>query len=1048
MIINMEQTRVQQKRGDLGRIDKDPSQQGVVKSLRTNNQALMEKLFHNFREMQEGESERESEGRDRSELADNTTSKVYSDRATMKLTDQSRSFGQNISMNHNLPSISSQPRLTTVNGGFGQRRKDGNGKNLTSRENGYFDGTFDDVSGRERVVSSVCEKTRERRADQENGHSKNRKTGDRQTDLSKKSQSIFYNSGGDSSLEQFEKMEEEAEGGMETYAVEENEDEEEYSGGEEDQGIDKSLIDQIQNRGGEYDASEDDMQDYEDNKRLTIFGDQHSESGEDGEYDEDDQNRTIKEISERREESGVYISSEDKKALLKRLKENFENNNAFDCIEFDINDSQANFVADDSFDIDDRRVLFESEVRKQIQRNEPFDQTEECGKLELLRKLSKNSKGSPKASTSKFAGFMNVGQQNQNNRHQEAQVQNKSINLQVPSQSKIDLSDIVNYQSLNNPNNSIEPSEESFLGKLIKNSQDNGDSRMMDRNKDSRMTSMIIDYLSEGDDGKNSQMALHPKSGISLRTDNNSSKIVHQSVSKSSKRDVHNVLNKSGQRDSQNGTISRKGSNNGKKGAKFEASKDKKRNIHDDSNNKHNKSNRNDISNISQSQNKSLNKTSMRSLGDQQMEALKNMFFDSDKCKVDTIHNNDDNLDDYDNMGLSEKGEDNSYESVGNLLQMNMGLEEREKSHPKKSIILERLSSLRRSSENTDQKEKSSFNSKAFKESRIENGQVSLSLIHPEEQNESEVQKSPEIQQKIRHAPKIPPRGILSVHCTSHDSNSMMVEELTNYYLDQSHSKRVSMNRGGVTSKRVENQKSGTQMLKNHISELGDWNLNQNSDEMMYDSGFFSGECPIAFPSNTNTNTVDGQKYMLENLTEVLRSDFKEAGKKVAVVNAKEVEEMQRMIRRLEKENMMLRNGATLDSKDYFESREDSPKKRKNSMKEGMRSSFAGSSLQVFEIGGTNQGQTIYTEQVESKLSKKNHRAPLKSISKNKKVLERESRVNSRSISRPRQDSRERSRTPLHTKSIKTFKDLVEYLPTNSYSQIHAKKNSNTRSKQ
>jgi len=85
-------------------------------------------------------------------------------------------------------------------------------------------------------------------------------------------------------------------------------------------------------------------------------------------------------------------------SFIDKVRSNFENNNAFSCFDFGMdNEAQLNEMIEreedgDSLDIEDRRVLFESEVRMQIHKNVPFEETDEYQQLELFHRMSKVSR--------------------------------------------------------------------------------------------------------------------------------------------------------------------------------------------------------------------------------------------------------------------------------------------------------------------------------------------------------------------------------------------------------------------------------------------------------------------------------------------------------------------------------------------------------------------------------------------------------------------------------------------------------------------------------
>ena len=953
------------------------------KSARTNNQSLMEKLFNNLRDLTEDGSFGDHLPEENSSASrENASSKRSSEKETVKILNPSRAFGQNLSLNRNLSSIISHGKASGDLDLEKSSHTNRAAQHLTARDEHQADSCFDNIShdaNRKSLNEQVLHKGRKSGLHPAANHFKGQ-------EFSKKSQSMFYNSGHDASLEQFTKLEEQAEHEASLYAPPEEDEEE----GERDYCDERS-----QKERSREDSSEGDGDEQEDIKRLTIFGQQLPDSSYEGDEAEEnlEDNRTIKELSERKEESEMIISSEDKRSLLKRLKENFENNNAFDCLEFKMENTDMQ-MSDNSLDIDDRRVLFESEVRKQIHRNGPFEETEEYHKLELLQKLSKNAmKNSPTSSTSKFPGLMMHLPTPAGN--------NKSIHL--PSQSQMDISAIsaVDNTFHKNPNNTIEESEESMLGSFVKQAKPASDDRLLGgKNRDFSNLFRNRDIDLEDFEEEESNF-LKPKLDVSLKADN--SDRLHPSTLKSSARKKKDANLKSHRPDKDEPS-------NGAFNSSFV-----KKFIQDEP------------SDLSQYPSRSLNKTTMRSLGDQQIEALKNMFFDSDRASE-----------------LAAERE--AQESRREPAQEKQAPVQPTKPQPR----IARHSIMKQASIDDKDSYEPSFDqmvsNKNSQNHTIKAGdclnqpQLSISIIRNDESrtnnNKSANEDSYCSAKQSSSQPRIPARGILSPKETDSDHNShTIMDELTNYYLDQSHSRRMHSKDPVLSSIRIE--KNREPAAKHHISELGDWAVKQSSARDFADSGFFSGDCPIQFPSNTNT--MEEQRYLLENLTQVLKSDAKDS-RKVVVLPADQVEKMQMIIERLEQENHVLRRAEAIRST----SKDTQNSSKKLSGKERSKALNSQVRLKDLEKEAVRRVQTFDFDQDfrerSTKPANKDQRVREVSGKPAKKPLNQQQPERLRSTSKPRQASRERERTPVLNKSIKTFKDLVEYIPTNSYSQIHAKK--------
>lgn len=376
--------------------DRRGGDESFCKSSKTQNRSLMEKLFHNLKELSADTSQEtpkahlSHKNKENVSFANGSRHLLSSNAGTnVDLKASERSFGQSIDLNGiqgmntenrehfkdslRVGSVQLPPRPTLT--GREKISKGGNDREtISARE------AFQKVESSYAMGISPAKK-----------QTRSLITKVDFIDLQKPS-SEFYSSNKESSLAQFTKYEEALQSELNN-ATTQNDFQSE---------LDNGLYHSSQ--------SQDQI------KKLTIFGEPLPESSCDEDEDEQENlsgnkikndyfghdqnevdqplgfNRTIKELSEAREDSGIYISSEDKRSLLRRLKENFEQNNAFDCVEFVVDTTNRKDNHDDSLDIDNRRVLFESEVRKQIHRNIPFEETEEYAKLELIHKLSKNKK--------------------------------------------------------------------------------------------------------------------------------------------------------------------------------------------------------------------------------------------------------------------------------------------------------------------------------------------------------------------------------------------------------------------------------------------------------------------------------------------------------------------------------------------------------------------------------------------------------------------------------------------------------------------------------
>lgn len=395
MILSSDSQRVGQVATGSDAKDRRGGDESLCKSSKTQNRSLMEKLFHNLKELSADTSQEtpkahlSHKNKENVSFANGSRHLLSSNAGTnVDLKDSERSFGQSIDLNgiqgmniENREHFKDSLRVGTVQ--LPPR------PTLTGREK-ISKGGNDRATISAREAFQKVESSNAMGISQAKKQTRSLITKVDFLDLQKPS-SEFYSSNNESSLAQFTKYEEALQSELNN-ATTQNDFQSE---------LDNGLYHSSQ--------SQDQI------KKLTIFGQPLPESSCDEDEDEQEHlsgkkikndyfdhdqkmvdqplgfNRTIKELSEAREDSGIYISSEDKRSLLRRLKENFEQNNAFDCVEFVVDTTNRKDNHDDSLDIDNRRVLFESEVRKQIHRNIPFEETEEYAKLELIHKLSKNN---------------------------------------------------------------------------------------------------------------------------------------------------------------------------------------------------------------------------------------------------------------------------------------------------------------------------------------------------------------------------------------------------------------------------------------------------------------------------------------------------------------------------------------------------------------------------------------------------------------------------------------------------------------------------------